>query len=293
MRALVRVAFATAVLAMMLVPGSARAQTPQVPREKAPPVGVHLAYQDAWVSLGNAFTMLLGIDDKALVARPSAAIAIQVDQSMTTRTSFDNVIANGNPGGGLYTLPPLPVASLPRLGGRLAVTIGLPGSGVTPTIGIREHGVYPVEVSLTNTNTGIPTSKFITWLVVVDNAEKPITEPLMVSQIWPLVANPARMPDGTIDPGIANEMQPGGRLDRIATLLGKNSRVPLSLTIGPETVETWLHLAEKDRRFTRGSRASAPRRDDPPPSSFPRRTCRSTSRRSRRPDSAADFLRSW
>ena len=31
----------------------------------------------------------------------------------------------------LYTLPPVPVASLPRLGGKLVVTIGLAGSGTT------------------------------------------------------------------------------------------------------------------------------------------------------------------
>jgi hypothetical protein len=244
-KAVVRVALATAILTVMLAPGSARAQTPQVPRAKAPPVGVHLAYQDPWVKLGSEFTMLLGIDDTALVARPSAALLIQIHQSMISRSSFDDVIANGDAGGGLNTLT-LPVASLPRLGGNLAVTIGLAGSGV------RKHGVYPVEVSLTNTNTGIPTSSFITWLVVVDNAAKPIAEPLMVSQIWPLVADPARLPDGTIDPAIAAEMQPGGRLDRIATLLGKSTRFPLSLTIGPETVEAWAQLAEKDRRFARG-----------------------------------------
>ncbi len=81
--------------------------------------------------------------------------------------------------------------------------------------------MYPVEVSLTNTNTGIPTSSFITWLVVVDDAPKPIAEPLMVSQVWPLVADPAGLPDGTIDPAIAEQMQPGGRLDRIAALLGR------------------------------------------------------------------------
>ncbi len=42
---------------------------------------------------------------------------IQIHESMATRTSFDNVIANGDAGGGLYTLT-VPVASLPRLGGQ-------------------------------------------------------------------------------------------------------------------------------------------------------------------------------
>jgi len=245
-RALPRVLLATAMVVVSLAPGPADAQN------VGAPVGVHLAYQDAWVAPGHAFTMLLGIDDQSLVARPSAAVAIQIYQSMTTRTSFDNVIANGDPGGVLFTLPPLPVTSLHRLGGNLLVTMGLAGSRVTPAIGINAPGVYPVKVSLTNTNTGIATGSFITWLGVVEDTPKPIQEPLMLAQVWPVVAAPARLPDGTIDPAIAAEMQPGGRLDRIATLLGKSARFPLSLTIGPETVEAWAQLAAKDRQYGPG-----------------------------------------
>lgn len=246
MRALPRILLATAMVVVTLAPLPALAQN------AGAPVGVHLAYQDAWVAPGHAFTMLLGIDDQSLVARPSAAVSIQIYQSMTTRTSFDNVIANGNTGGVLFTLPPLPVGSLHRLGGNLVVTMGLAGSRVTPAIGISAPGVYPVKVSLTNTNTGIPTGSFITWLVVVEGAPKPIQEPLMLAQVWPVVAAPARLPDGTIDPAIAAEMQPGGRLDRIATLLGKSTGFPLSLTIGPETVEAWAQLAARDRQYGPG-----------------------------------------
>jgi len=67
-RALPRILLATAMVVVTLAPRPALAQN------AGAPVGVHLAYQDAWVAPGHAFTMLLGIDDQSLVARPSAAL---------------------------------------------------------------------------------------------------------------------------------------------------------------------------------------------------------------------------
>ncbi len=189
-------------------PGAARWHTPRPPG----PVG----------SRRGQFTMLLGIDNRSLVGRPNAAILVQVHASTTSRTSFDEVIANSAPGNGLYTLPPMPVASLPRLHGDLVVTLGLSGSDVTPRIGISSHGVYPVEVSLTNTGTA--TASFITWLVVVANGDRPVDEPLMVSSIWQVVAPPARLPDDSVDPKVAAQMAPDGRLSRIADVARSQRR---------------------------------------------------------------------
>ena len=53
------------------------------------------------------------------------------------------------------------------------------------------------------------------------------------------------LPDGSLDPGVAAQMKPGGRLDRIATVLDRaraRSRIPL--VVGPETVETWQQVAQ-------------------------------------------------
>jgi Family of unknown function (DUF6049) len=236
-----RVALALVVLVLVVPPGTAHAQQTAPPDV---PVGVHLVQQDPWVRAGGEFTMLLGIDDRRLVGRPDAALAISVHQRTRTRSSFDEVIANGHPGSGLYTLPLIPVALLPDFGGNLVVTLGLAGSHAGTTIGIADPGVYPVEVSLTNT--GVATGSFITWLVVVSNSERPVDEPLMVSSIWPVTAPPARLPDGSVDPAVVEQMSRGGRLDRIATLLRRTAGTPISLSVGPETMKTWSKVAAEN-----------------------------------------------
>jgi hypothetical protein len=227
--------------------GAARpAQTANV---SPAPAGVHLAYQDPWIARGGSFTMLLRVDDAALAARPGAAIAVTIHESVTTRTAFDLVIAEDDPGATLYTLSPLPIASLPRLGGNLAVRIGLAGSGVRPAVNLDRRGVYPVRVSLTNT--GTPTGSFVTWLVVVDDAARPIDQPLMVAWVWPLLAPPALTPEGSLDPDVASQLRAGGRLDRIAAVLAGAGRLPLSLLVGPETVASWAQLADREPRAAR------------------------------------------
>jgi hypothetical protein len=248
----VRVALASAVLVLCLPPASGRAQTASTSAPGAP-VGLHLSYQSPWVPVRGSFTMLLHVDNKKLAAAPGAAIAIRIYQSMTTRTDFDEAITNHDLGGILDQPDRLPVASLHRLGGPdgdLAVNLGT-AQGATPIIAVNRAGVYPVEVSLTNT--GVATSSFVTWLVVVDTrGDKPIDKKLMVSWVWQLVADPATQPDGSIDPGVAAQMKPGGRLDRIATLVGESDNFPVSLVVGPETVATWSQLAKKDATLAPG-----------------------------------------
>ncbi len=214
------------------------------------PTGIHLEYQDATVALHHAFTMILHIDDRALATRPGAAISIRVGTSETTRLGFESAVDQNELGGVLYQLDPIPVAQLPPFGsGNVAVSLGLPGSNAAHTIGISRQGVYPLEVSLTNTGTA--TSPFITWIVVVNDAAQPVPEPLRVAWIWQLSAPPATLPNGTIDPAVAAQMRAGGRLDRIATLLGHNGRGPISLVITPETVEAWAKLAARDPALAR------------------------------------------
>jgi hypothetical protein len=176
---------------------------------------------------------------------------VRIHRPVTTRSDFDNVIDDNDPGPTLYTLDPMPVASLGRIGENLAVNIGLAGSNQdVPTVAIRQPGEYPVEVSLTNT--GTPTSSFTTWLVVVDASDAPIAKPLMVSFIWQLVANPATMPDGSVDPAVSSQMRPNGRLDRIADVLDDAEGLPFSLVAGPETLGTWSKLAHDDTAYERG-----------------------------------------
>jgi hypothetical protein len=226
----------------------ARAQesTTSVPSTPPLPVGLSLVSQTAWVPLRQTFTMKLHIDDPALAASPAAAIAIRIRQSTTSRSGFDDVIANRNLGGTLYQPNQISVASLhPDRRGDVSIEFGLPGSGIRPTIAINRPGVYPVEVQLVNT--GVPSGSFVTWLVAVDTgASKPIEEKLSVSLIWQAIADPIALPDGTDDPSVVAEMKPGGRLDRIATLLARASGLRVSLAVGPETAEAWKRLGRRN-----------------------------------------------
>jgi hypothetical protein len=226
----------------------ARAQesTTSVPSTQQLPVGLSLVSQTAWVPLRETFTMKLHIDDAALAATPGAAIAIRIHQSTTSRSGFDDVIANRNLGGTLYVPNQISVASMrPDRRGDVSIEFGLPGSGIRPTIVINRPGVYPVEVQLVNT--GVASGSFVTWLVAVDaRASKPIEEKLSVSFVWQAVADPMTLPDGTDDPNVVAEMRAGGRLDRIATLLGRASGLRVSLAVGPETAEAWKRLGRRN-----------------------------------------------
>jgi hypothetical protein len=239
----VRVLAVAALVAAFLPAVPARADTPAA-------TGIHLEYQDPTVKVGHAFSMLFHIDDPHLVNQPGARISLRVGQSISTRSEFDAAIQSNHLTRVLYEPEPIPVSSLGRLGGNLAVTLGLPGSDAEHTINIRNSGVYPMEVSLLNT--GTPTSPFITWIVVTANADEPIPEPLRVAMIWQLSAPPATLPDGSNDPAVVAAMQPSGRLDHIATVLDRHGRTPVSLVVTPETVETWSKLATRDASLARG-----------------------------------------
>jgi hypothetical protein len=233
-------------LALAVAPtAGAQETTTSVPGVKPVPVGLSLVSQSPWVPLRDKFTMKLHIDDPALAARPGAAIAIRVDPSTDSRSGFDAVIANGNPGVALYQLDQISVASLlPDARGNVSITFGLRNSGVQPTIRIDRPGVYPVEVRLVNT--GVASGSFITWLVVVDTgSDKAIDKKLSVALVLPAVANPIREPDGTDDPKVVAEIRDGGRLDQISEVLARAKDLKVSLALSPETAEAWKRLGQK------------------------------------------------
>jgi len=217
----------------------------------APPVGLSLVRQSTWVPLHGTFAMTLHIDDPALAARPNAAISIQVHPSTTSRSGFDDAIADRNLGGNLYLLPQIRLSSLqPDQRGDVSIAFGLSNSDVRPSIPLTRPGVYPLEVQLVNT--GVASSSFVTWLVTVDTSSpNPIDKKLSVSLVWSVVANPIRMPDGSDDPSVVAELRPGGRLDKIANLLAESSGVSLSLVVGPETMEAWHRLAQRDAKIAK------------------------------------------
>jgi uncharacterized protein DUF6049 len=214
------------------------------------PVGLSLVSQDTWVGLGDTFTMNLHIDNRTLANRPGAQISIRVDQSRTSRSSFQEVIDNGDPGDTIFSKLITVSSLLPDAQGDVPIIFGLSNSGVgrDRTIGITHPGVYPVVVQLVNT--GVASGSFVTWLVVVDmSTPNPIDKKLSVAFVAQAVANPIKLPSGRDDPKVVASMKAGGRLDKIATLLAANPAVRTSLVVSPETAVAWRRLALRDPAF--------------------------------------------
>ncbi len=238
---------ATALVLTSAVPAHAQETTTTL-APKPLPTGVSLVSQDPWVGLRQTFTMKLHLDSPTLAARPGAAIAITIYQSMTSRSSFDDVIANGDLGGTFWVPNKIAVSSLlPDAKNNVSIVFGLSGSDTRPTIGITRPGVYPVKVELVNT--GIASGSFVTWLVAVDT-RSPFDKKLSVAFVLSAVADPMKLPDGSDDPRVVAQLKPGGRLDKIANLLSRTDGFRFSLAVGPETMESWKRLAKRDRKMS-------------------------------------------
>src|SRR4029079_7862399 len=91
-------------------------------------------------------------------------------------------------------------------------------------------------------------------------------EPLRLSWIWNVVANPVQRADGTLDKSVVDDMRLGGRLDRIWRLLASAGRFPLTVGLGPETLQSWIDLSRKQSTLRRGAARvrSAVRRESIP-----------------------------
>jgi hypothetical protein len=72
--------------------------------------------------------------------------------------------------------------------------------------------------------------------------------PTGFSWIWPLVAAPVRMADGTFaDDSLATELAPGGRLDRLLTAGGRLEQgAAVTWAIDPDLVETVADMADRN-----------------------------------------------
>ena len=114
-------------------------------------------------------------------------------------------------------------------------------------------GVYPMRVDLVDPAGGGAIPGFITWVVAVEDA--PVDTPLAVSWIWQVAAAPLDRADGSPETEVRDEMAPGGRLDRIAGSLAEAAGLPLTLAIGPETIESWRDAAREEPLLDKGYEA--------------------------------------
>jgi hypothetical protein len=203
-----------------------------------PPPGVTLISQPPWIPTHGTEVMKLHLDEPALTADPNAVVEVTIHGSVTARSDFDRAVTGESLGTTISRLT-FPLSSLQiNRHKEFLVGFGLLGSGATRTVGIDGAGVFPVEVRITDGGTS-DRSSFVTWMVVVDQSAGGSMEPLRVSMLWQLLTGPLERADGEVAASSLAQFAPGGRLDHIATLLARAGNFPLSLGIGPETLEVW------------------------------------------------------
>ena len=129
----------------------------------------------------------------------------------------------------------------------MLVAFGLAGSTREPALDIRAPGVYPLEVALRTDET---LASFVTWIVVADPAAT--VPPVRLATIWNVTSAPVLDATGAPDRKVVAELSPGGRLDDVATVLDDAGSMPLTVQVGPETLESWNTLSQSDARLAPG-----------------------------------------
>ncbi len=197
-----------------------------------------LTGQDAWTATGGVVTLRL----RATNVPSGLDLALTTHEQVGSRNAFDATLTGGALGStiSLTKVPFDDVEVDPVTGERI---LRMPLDTLNVRLNTRQSGsgVFPLEVELRDSeNRGF--GRFVTHLVVADvtpDGALAVGLPLDVSWIWPLVADPAYLPNGVPDPAVAAELQSAGRLGRQAALIGSNSDVPLTLAPSPETLDVW------------------------------------------------------
>ncbi len=180
--------------------------------------------------------------------------------AVTSRSGYERTIDGKNLGTVVGT-ETFDINALPTDGELRTLTVGIqdPAAARDPNrFLLRKAGVFPLKVDLVPIQPGPTLDGFVTHLVVTTktSAGTPtsIGEPLQVAWVWPIIAPAAREPDGTLDPAVVAQFRPDGRLGRIAAALPAASTLPLTLELGPETVQSWNQIAAGDATVQPGIR---------------------------------------
>jgi hypothetical protein len=267
-----RVAAAFAVFAVLVawtVPANA-----ETTAASAGPVLV-LVSQDAWVKPGGVFTMHLRANagsspgSEAAAAPTTAALnlVLILHERVTTRSAFDATAteptqAQPNPALptplGTRISAPFDSLAVDEAGNRV-FTVPLQGPNDPQSL---DHlaanragtNVYPLEVQLRDGDDQ-RVSGFVTYVVVTsvapgtgDGTTAPVWSDgraMDVTWVWPLVAPPAYLPDGSPDPKVVGEFVPEGRLGRQAAAIDQMKDIPLTLVPSPETVDAWQAITRQ------------------------------------------------
>lgn len=214
--------------------------------------GFALLEQPAYATLGTDVPMRLSITG------PVAGLDVRatIHSAITSRTAFERTV-NGERLGSTVASTSASADALPVApsGGRV-FTLRLqdpnaprdPSRLRIPVPRGTRTGVFPVEVELRNPDTGDRVAGFVTHLATVAPATDgaPLGEPLNISWIWRITADPSTTPDGRVRAGFLAAIGADGRLSRLAAAASRSGDVPLTLVPGPETLEAWAQRAKTD-----------------------------------------------
>ncbi|HUF83461.1 MAG TPA: DUF6049 family protein [Acidimicrobiia bacterium] len=201
----------------------------------------------SWLAPGEAANALIRVTDPRAVE-----INVVAHQALDSRSEFEETL-EGEGLGSVVGQVSFPLTTLaPSVPGTVVLPIGLqnPAAARDPVrLPLSRTGVYPIELELRDGD-GNARAAFVLPLVVVapgPGGTPVLGEKLRVAWIWPLVTDPAVLPDGQPDPEVLAELRNDGRLGRQAGALAAAPDIPLTLAPGPETIESWTALARDDQ----------------------------------------------
>ncbi len=214
----------------------------------------------SWFAPGDTANLALRIEG----APAGAEVAFVAHPVIDARTDFEPALA-GDGLGSPTSVVSFPVEQL-QPGGTdtFVLSLGVQDPAAPPDpsrllLRRAEPGVYPVEVQLLGAAEGDVLSSFVLPVTVVPpgpGGTPAVGERLRVAWVWPLVADPAVLPDGTFDPDVVAGFAFDGRLGRQAQALASASGVPLTLAPGPETLESWTAATRTDPQLGTGLTAA-------------------------------------
>jgi hypothetical protein len=216
-----------------------------------------VAQEGAWVDAGGELRLELDIDGVRNLS--GVQVALTGYGAVDSRTAFEANL-DGEDLGSPLGLVSVPIEALgTTASGTRLLQIGLQsptGAREPSRLPLTATGVYPVSVELRDADNQV-LAGFVDPVVVVEPAPNDtpvVAEKLRVAWVWPLVASPAVLPDGSPDQQVTDSFRPSGRLGRQLAVLRGNSRVPVTLAPSPETLQAWDVLGESDPSVASGPR---------------------------------------
>lgn len=200
----------------------------------------------------------LGVAVSSQLSRRDLGLQVTLYSQVTERGYFEQTVDNNTAGFTPIDQPsllPLDTKGLLSPGGDAVLDLpvsapGLPGASQRPprdgallALPCSEScaGIYPLQVSLEDTEDATTLDSFITYLVLAPSS---VASPLRFSFVLPIGSAPATGPTGRAEPAPADESE----IEQLLPLLTKYSSVSVSLDISPQFVSALEAAAARDHK---------------------------------------------